>query len=76
MTETVSLLQQHLLFGVTATVAAYAIATYAWRRCGSSEPLHPVLVATTVLALTLIGTDTSYDAYFGQTLLLKEALGW
>jgi predicted murein hydrolase (TIGR00659 family) len=69
-----SLVQDHPLFGILATVAAYAAAHAAWRRFGEPAVLHPVLVATALIALMLITTGMGYDTYFRQASLLNEAL--
>lgn len=74
MTDWISLAQDHPLFGIVVTVAAYGVATCGWRRFGSPALLHPVLVATTLVALTLLATGMSYDAYLAQASLLNEGL--
>ncbi len=74
MIEEASLFHQHPFFGVTATVAAYASAVLLWRRLGTPALLHPVLVATSGLALLLVALGMRYEDYSGQTLLLTEAL--
>ncbi|MCG6875173.1 MAG: LrgB family protein [Betaproteobacteria bacterium] len=74
MTPSISLIQDHPLFGLLVTVLAYAAAMRIWRRFGMPALFHPVLVATALIALTLFATDLSYEAYFAQTSLLNEAL--
>jgi putative effector of murein hydrolase len=74
MTDWISILQSHPLFGIFATIAAYSFATALWRRFGAPALLHPVLVATVLVALMLLATGMSYDAYFAQASLLNEAL--
>ena len=74
MTHGLSLIQDQPLFGILATLAAYTAAQAAWRRFGEPALLHPVLVATTLIALMLVVTGMSYDAYFRQASLLNEAL--
>jgi len=74
MTHWMSVVQSHPLFGILATLAAYAVAQAAWRRFREPALLHPVLVATALVALMLITTGMSYDVYFEQASLLNEAL--
>lgn len=64
----------HPLFGIFVTVAAYALATAAWQHFGTHPLLHPVLMATGMVALFLMATGFSYDVYFEQAHLFNEAL--
>ena len=63
------------LFGVTATVVAYALAVALHRRLGAPSLLHPVLTASMAVALTLAATGMGYEAYFVQAFPLHVALG-
>ena len=62
------------LFAVCLTVAAYASAEILWQRTGKPALLHPVLIATTVLAGILIGLGISYEDYLRQAQPIDEAL--
>lgn len=75
MTDLIASAQAHPLFGVAATIVAYAIAAQAWRRFGAPAVLHPVLVATALVVGMLLATGMSYQTYFSQALLLNETLG-
>lgn len=74
MTDAISLVQQQPLFGLLATIAAYAIASALWRRFGTPGLLHPVLLSTALIAAMLLATGLSYDTYFAQASLLNDAL--
>lgn len=63
------------LFGVAATMAAYALAVELHRRLGRRSLLHPVLTASAAVALALVATGMSYEAYFAQAFPLHVALG-
>lgn len=63
------------LFGVAATVTAYALAGALHRRLGGPSLLHPVLTASAAVALVLVVTGMSYEAYFAQAFPLHVALG-
>jgi len=74
MIEPVSRMLAHPLFGLTVTLAAYAVASALWRRTGSPL-LHPVLVATVLVGVLLVVTHLPYDDYLDQTYVLNQALG-
>ena len=69
------LILNHPLFGIAATLVAYLAANSAWRKYGAPALLHPILIATAVLASILLVTGLSYDTYSQQTFVLNEALG-
>jgi predicted murein hydrolase (TIGR00659 family) len=69
-----AVLYVHPLFGILVTVAAYALANTLWQRLGTPPLLHPVLIATALVALLLVTTGMSYEAYFEQAYLLNETL--
>jgi predicted murein hydrolase (TIGR00659 family) len=75
MMSTLNLFQTQPLFGIVLTVAAYAAASTAWRRFGGSALLHPVLVGTALVSVTLLLTGMHYETYFSQTAVLNETLG-
>ena len=63
------------LFGVAATVTAYALAVALHRGLGGPSLLHPVLTASVAVALALVATGMSYEDYFAQAFPLHVALG-
>lgn len=75
MTHLIAYLQANPVFGVAVTIAAYALAVALWRRLGTPAPLHPVLVATALVATVLLATGMSYETYFSQAFVLNESLG-
>lgn len=60
--ETWDWLTSSPLFGLTLTLAAYALGRWAHRRTGNPV-LQPVLVAVVVIGGVLLLTDVSYDDY-------------
>jgi len=74
VSDWLDLVQHHPLFGILLTVLVYVSATWVWRRFGTPALLHPVLVATAVIALVLLTTGISYEVYFSQSFLLNESL--
>lgn len=68
-------LPAHPLFGVALTVTAYTAAVAIWRRARHASLVHPVLVATILVAGVLLLTGTSYADYFRQAAPLNWALG-
>jgi predicted murein hydrolase (TIGR00659 family) len=62
------------LFAVCLTLAAYASAEILWQRTGKPALLHPVLIATTVLAGILVVLGISYDDYLLQAQPINETL--
>ncbi len=75
MIQILQQIETHPVFAIAATVAAYWLAAAAWRRLGSPALLHPVLVATLLVAGLLLATGMSYERYLDQTSLMNEALG-
>lgn len=67
--------QANPLFGIVATVAAYAAAVGLWKHFGAPALLHPVLVATALVAIMLLATAMPYEQYYAQAWPLNEALG-
>ena len=63
------------LFGVAATVCAYALAAALHAALGRPALLHPVLTATAAMALALMALGMSYETYFAQAFPLHVALG-
>ena len=71
----ISLFERQPLFAVCLTVAAYAAAEVLWQRTGRTAVLHPVLIATAVVAGILIVLGISYEDYLQQAQPIDEALG-
>ena len=65
----------HPLFGLLLTVAAYVMAVALWTRAGQVALLHPVLVATGLVACVLLAVGLEYALYLQQAFLINEALG-
>lgn len=63
------------LFGVAATVCAYAVAAAVHRALGGPALLHPVITATGAMALCLHVAGIDYQTYFRQAHPLHLALG-
>jgi predicted murein hydrolase (TIGR00659 family) len=70
----ISPFERQPLFAVCLTVAAYASAEILWQRTGKPALLHPVLIATTVLAGILIVLGIAYEDYLRQAQPIDEAL--
>ena len=70
----ISSFERQPLFAVCLTVAAYASAEILWQRTGKPALLHPVLIATTVLAGILIVLGIAYEDYLRQAQPIDEAL--
>jgi len=75
MTDLLATLQAHPLFGLSVTFVAYAVAMAVWRWLDQPAVLHPVLVATLIVAMMLMATRMDYASYLDQTQILTEALG-
>lgn len=67
-------IQTHSLFGLSLTVVAYAVSELVWRRFHNAALLHPVLIATVLVAGFLLAADVSYGSYLSQVSLLHEML--
>ena len=70
----ISPFERQPLFAVCLTVAAYASAEILWQRTGKPALLHPVLIATAVLAGILIVLGIAYEDYLRQAQPIDEAL--
>ena len=75
MSDLLASLPAHPLFGIALTVAAYAVAVVLWRRAGHASLVHPVLVATMLVAGVLLVAGVPYADYFRQAAPLNAALG-
>ena len=73
---------QHLtsmpLTWLLATLLAYRLALIVHRRVGNSPWLHPVAVATAIIAVVLMTLDVDYDTYFagGQYIHILLRAGY
>jgi predicted murein hydrolase (TIGR00659 family) len=63
------------LFGLTATLTVYGIATALYRRAGQAPLANPVLWSVVVLILLLMLTGTSYPSYFSGAQYIHFLLG-
>lgn len=63
------------LFGITLTVAAYALAVRLWRRAGRHPLLTPVLVAIVLVVATLSVLHIGYGDYLRGGQYLSFLLG-
>lgn len=70
-----SYLAQGPLIWLTATLIAYALGDAAFRASGRRPFVNPVLVAVALLAVLLIGTNTSYATYFEGAKFVHFMLG-
>lgn len=75
MSAPVQVALQHPWFGLAATIAAYGLAIRINQVFCGPALLHPVLVATALVAALLHITGMPYEAYFAQSRLLHAALG-
>jgi predicted murein hydrolase (TIGR00659 family) len=75
MTGALAFVQDQPMFGIAATIVVYAVAAAVYRSLGAPPLLHPVLTATAALAIMLLATGMSYDAYFAQAFPLHAGLG-
>lgn len=75
MSALVQVVLQHPWFGLAATIAAYGLAIQVNQVFGGLALLHPVLVATALVAALLHATGLPYELYFVQAGLLHAALG-
>jgi putative effector of murein hydrolase len=75
MSAAVQAMLHHPWFGLGATIAAYGLAMRVNRLFGGLALLHPVLVATVLVAALLHFTGLPYEIYFAQSGLLHAALG-
>jgi predicted murein hydrolase (TIGR00659 family) len=63
------------LFGLTATLAVYALAQIAYERVGRAPWANPVLWSVVVIGAVLVATRTSYPAYFAGAQFIHVLLG-
>jgi putative effector of murein hydrolase len=75
MTGALAFVQDQPMFGIAATIVVYAVAAAVYRSLGAPPLLHPVLTATAALAIMLLATGMSYDAYFAQAFPLHAGVG-
>lgn len=68
-------MQTSPVFAISLTLVAYWLADTVWRRFGNPALLHPVLIATTLVAISLIVIGVDHGVYFEQTFVLNEMLG-
>ncbi len=75
MMDVIWQIQDHHLFGISVTLAAYALSSAIWNRLDKNAFFHPVLVSTLFVGALLIATDMPYESYFLQAEPLNLALG-
>lgn len=75
MMEAIGQAQNHPLFGIAVTLAAYALASAIWHRLDKNAIFHPVLLAVIFVGALLVATDMPYEVYLLQAQLLNLALG-
>jgi predicted murein hydrolase (TIGR00659 family) len=78
MTETPEIwvyLSQTPLLWLTVTLIAYGAGYWCFVKSGANPVVNPVAVATLLLMGILIGTDTSYEAYFDGAQFVHFMLG-
>ena len=63
------------LLWLTATLAAYVIATRLYARAGESALANPVLISVVILSLLLLITGTDYATYFAGAQFVHFLLG-
>ena len=63
------------LFGLTATLAVYVVATAAYERLGRAPWANPVLWSVVALGLLLALTGTAYPVYFAGAQFIHVLLG-
>lgn len=73
--EAIGQAQNHPLFGIAVTLAAYALANAMWQRLDKNAFFHPVLLAVILVGALLVATDMPYEAYLHQAQALNLALG-
>ncbi len=69
------ILLAHPLFGLTLTIATYALADWHWRRRGRPALLHPVLTSVVAVGVVVWACGIGYERYFAQAAPLHYALG-
>jgi predicted murein hydrolase (TIGR00659 family) len=63
------------LLGLTATLVAYQVALWIYRKAGHNPLLNPVLVAVAALAALMVATDVPYGDYFAGAQFVHFLLG-
>lgn len=63
------------LFGLTATLVVYVLASYVYGRLGQAPWANPVLWSVIVLALGLLASGVAYPAYFSGAQFIHFLLG-
>ena len=63
------------LFGLTATLVVYAIASAIYERLGRAPWANPVLWSVVMLGVLLSATHTAYPVYFGGAQFIHVLLG-
>ncbi len=63
------------LFGLTATIATYALAQAFYDRTGQAPAANPVLWSVLVLGGVLLATSTPYPSYFSGAQFIHVLLG-
>ena len=63
------------LFGLTATLAVYALAQLAYERLGRAPWANPVLWSVVVIGVVLVATRTDYPTYFAGAQFIHVLLG-
>lgn len=75
LTEIWVYLSSEPLLWLSATLVAYAIGDWAFRKAGRSPLVNPVLIAVGLLGATLLLTDTPYTTYFEGAQFVHFMLG-
>lgn len=63
------------LLWLTATLAAYSVASWVYKRAGESPWLNPVAISVVLLIGLLVMTDTPYERYFAGAQFVHFLLG-
>lgn len=63
------------LFGLTATLCAYSLATMLYDRVGKAPWANPVLWSVVCIGAVLLGTQTAYPSYFAGAQFVHVLLG-
>jgi predicted murein hydrolase (TIGR00659 family) len=63
------------LLHLTLTLAAFQAGHWLYRRFNMNPLLNPVLIAVVIVVVALVGTGTSYDAYFDGAQFVHFLLG-
>jgi putative effector of murein hydrolase len=63
------------LFGLTATLATYVVASLVYERVGKAAWANPVLWSVVAIGAAMIATHTSYPTYFAGAQFVHVLLG-